>query len=284
MLRALDEKFGLRAHYGAPALDFVFRLSPRATQEDMLRYYRRRVEVVLDGQSGLMTLRTQGFTAEFAEQLNREIITASERFINESSHRLAREQMEFAEQQLAIAREAVDEARSQVFKFQTRYGVLDPTAQALANTGLTAELRAALSRQEAELKVALGYLNEDSHQVQALRTQIAGLREQLDAESRRAITNPRGKSLNVLAGEYQELLARLQFAQDAYKIALTGLETARIESTRKIKSLVLVESPARPESAEQPRRGYTLVVLLLGLTIVYGIIRLVVATIEDHRE
>ena len=284
MMRALDEKFGLRAHYSAPALDLVFRLSPRATQEDVLRYYQRRVEVVLDGRSGLMTLRTQGFSPEFAEQINREIIASSERFINESSHRLAREQMAFAEQQMAIAREAVDEARAQVFEFQTRYGVLDPTAQAVANTGLTAELQATLARQEAELKVALGYLNEDSHQVKALRTQIAGLRGQLDTESQRAITNPRGKSLNVLAGEYQELLARLQFAQDTYRIALTGLETARIESTRKIKSLVLVESPARPESAGQPRRIYTLIVLLLGLTILYGIMRLVVATIEDHRE
>ena len=69
-----------------------------------------------------------------------------------------------------------------------------------------------------------------------------------------------------MAGRYQELLAELEFVSDAYSGALMALETARIESTRKLKSLVLVESPALPESAEYPRRFYTLFALLMGLT------------------
>jgi capsular polysaccharide transport system permease protein len=134
------------------------------------------------------------------------------------------------------------------------------------------------------LKGLQAYLNDDAPQVAAVRAQIAGLRAQLNAESVRGITNDGGQSLNVLAGEYQELLAELQFLSDAYRGALTALETARIESTRKLKSLVLVESPALPESAEYPRRFYTLFALLMGLSLLYGIVRLVVATIEDHQE
>ena len=63
-----------------------------------------------------------------------------------------------------------------------------------------------------------------------------------------------------------------------------ALETARIESTRKLKSLVLVETPALPETAEFPRRVYTLIALLMGLFLIYGIVRLIIATIEDHLE
>jgi capsular polysaccharide transport system permease protein len=63
-----------------------------------------------------------------------------------------------------------------------------------------------------------------------------------------------------------------------------ALETARIESTRKLKSLVLVETPALPETAEYPRRLYTLLTLLMGLILIYGIGRLILATIEDHIE
>jgi capsular polysaccharide transport system permease protein len=47
---------------------------------------------------------------------------------------------------------------------------------------------------------------------------------------------------------------------------------------------VLVESPALPETAEYPRRVYTLFALLMGLILIYGIGRLIVATIEDHLE
>jgi len=87
-----------------------------------------------------------------------------------------------------------------------------------------------------------------------------------------------------MAGKYQELIAELEFVSYAYRGALTALETTRIESTRKLKSLVLVASPALPESAKYPRRLYTLFALLMGLILIYGIGRLIVATIEDHLE
>jgi capsular polysaccharide transport system permease protein len=141
-----------------------------------------------------------------------------------------------------------------------------------------------LAKHEAELKGLQAYLNDDAPQINALQAQIAGIRQQLQDERLSSVKNSTGKSLNMIAGEYQELLAELEFKADAYKAALTGLETARIESTRKLKSLVLVESPALPESAAYPRRIYTLIALLMGLVFVYGIMRLVVATIEDHIE
>lgn len=284
MLQQLDAQLGLREAFVAPRTDVVFRLSRSATQEEFLDYYRSRVEVKVDETSGLLTIRTQAFTPELAASLNRAIIEISERFINESGHRLAREQMAFAESELQKARAAVNDARNALLAFQNEHGVLDPVAQAMGNTSLTVELQATLARQEAELRALLGYLDENAHQVQALRAQIAGTRAQLEAEARRAMTAAGGTSLNVLAGEYQELQTTLEFALDAYRLALSGVETARAESTRKLKSLVLVQSPVVPESAEYPRRAYTLVALLMGLGLLYGIARLVVATIEDHHE
>jgi capsular polysaccharide transport system permease protein len=284
MLRQINEKLDLRQAYASPPLDFVFRLGANAKQEEFLEYYRNRVEIIVDDASGLLTIRTQGFTPEIAQAVNQEVVAISERFINESSHRLARDQMSFAESELENVRSKLDGVRTRLLKFQGEHGVLDPMAQAAANTGLTAELQAMQARHEAELKGLQAYLNDDAPQVQALQAQIAGIRQQLQAESRRGVTNEDGMSLNVLAGEYQALIAEFEFVSDAYRGALTALETARIESTRKLKSLVLVESPALPESAEYPRRVYTLFALLMGLTLVYGIGRLIVTTIEDHQE
>lgn len=284
MLRQVDGKLDLRRAYSSPGTDVLFRMSAAASLEKFLAYYRSRVEVVVDSNSGLLTIRSQGFTPEIAQAVNQEVVAISERFINESSHRLARDQMSFAEGELKSARSRLDDARSRLLSFQEQYGVLDPMAQAAANTGLTAELQAMLARHEAELKGYQAYLNDNAPQVRTLQAQIAGLRQQLDAESRRVITNNDGVSLNVLAGNYQELIAELEFMSDAYRGALTALEMARIESTRKLKSLVLVETPALPESAEYPRRTYTLLALLMGLLLLYGIARLIVATIEDHQE
>lgn len=284
MLRQVNQELGLRQAYSSPRLDFVFRLDEDASQEEFLKYYRQRIEVDVDDGSGLLTIRTQGFSPEIALAVNEQVVTISERFINESSHRLARDQMAFAESELGKARERLDEVRDRLLDFQGEHGILDPAAQAAANSGLTAELQAAQARYEAELKGLLAFLNDDAPQVQALEAQIAGIRQQLETERLRSVTNADGVSLNVLAGRYQQLLAELEFVSDAYRGALTALETARIESTRKLKSLVLVESPELPESAEYPRRIYTLTALLMGLVILYGIGRLIVATIEDHQE
>lgn len=284
MLQQVNEKLGLRQAYSSPVTDVFFRMDEGASQEEFLEYYRSRVEVLVDDASGLLTLRTQGFTPVIAQAVNQEVVAISERFINESSHRLARDQMAFAESELEKARARLDGARDRLLAFQEEHEFLDPTAQAAANTGLTAELQGMQARHEAELKGLLAYLNDDAPQVEAAQAQIAGIRQQLQAERRRSVTNDDGVSLNVLAGRYQELLAELEFVSDAYRGALIALETARIESTRKLKSLVLVESPPLPESAEYPRRIYTLLALLMGLTLLYGIGRLIVATIEDHQE
>jgi capsular polysaccharide transport system permease protein len=284
MLRQIQEKLDLRQAYSSPPLDFIFRLEKDASQEAFLKYYRDRVEVDVDDGSGLLTIRTQGFSPEIALAVNEEVVAISERFINESSHRLARDQMLFAEAELQKARGRFDEVRDELLAFQEKHGILDPSAQAAANSGLTAELQAVQARYEAELKGLLSFLNDDAPQVRAKEAQIEGIRQQLQAEKLRSIQNTDGVSLNVLAGRYQQLLAELEFVSDAYRGALTALETARIESTRKLKSLVLVESPTLPEAAEYPRRIYTLVALLMGLTMLYGIGRLIVATIEDHQE
>ena len=284
MLRQVDEKLNLRQAYSSPTIDFIFRMARDAPQEDFLDYYRRRIEVLLDDASGLLTVRTQGFTPEIAQAVNREVVAISERFINESSHRLARDQMAFAHSELEGARARLDEARGRLLEFQEQHNMLDPAAQAAANTGLTAELQAMLARYEAELKGMQAYLTDDAPQIQALQAQVSGLRQQLQTEGLRGVTNADGVSLNVLAGRYLELAAELEFMSDSYRGALIALETARIESTRKLKSLVLVETPALPESAEYPRRAYTLVALLMALLLIYGIGRLIVATIEDHME
>src|SRR5690606_39701078 len=89
-----------------------------------------------------------------------------------------------------------DDVRTRLTAFQRKHGVLDPTAQAMANSGLTAELQAELARREAELKGLLAYLNDDAPQSQALQAQISGLRTQLDAERLRGLTTDEGKSLD----------------------------------------------------------------------------------------
>jgi capsular polysaccharide transport system permease protein len=283
MLKHLDAKFKLREAYDSKKIDPLFRLYAGTSQEWFLRYYRNRVEVAFDDLTGLLTVRVQAFDPALAQQVNAEIIAQSERFVNEISHRMAREQMAFAETEMLKARERYQTAKNRLIAFQNKHKVLDPLAQAQATATLSAQLESEIAHKEAELKTLTGYLQENAPQVALMRNQVAALKAQLDKE-RAKVTSQNGGRLNTLASEYQNLLLDAGFAEDAYKAALTAMETTRIEASRKLKSLVVVETPAKAEVALYPQRLYNLVTLLVILVLAYGIARLVVATIQDHRD
>lgn len=283
MLKHLEGRFAMRKAYEAPKSDPLYRLYPDASQEWFHWYYRNRVEVLYDDVTGLLTIRTEGFDPDFARAVNAEILSQSERFVNEISHRLARDQMAFAESELRRSSERFQAAKARLVAFQNRHKMFDPLAQVQAATALTAQLEAEVVRKEAELTTALGFLQDNTPQVVALRNEITALRRQLDIEQQKITSGPSGKLTN-LAAEFHNLSLEVGFAEDAYKAALGAVETTRIDASRKIKTLVIVESPAKPETAQYPMRLYNLATLLVALVLLYGIVRLVLATIRDHRD
>lgn len=285
LLLKLDQQMGLRQHFQGAGLDWPFRLAADASQEDFIEYLRARIEVHFDDRSSLLKLRVQAFDAAYAQKLSKAMLEESERFVNENSHRIARERLRFAEGELELNAGRLQKARNEVLAFQTKHRLLDPTFQAQASGVLSTELQAMRSRLEAELGSLLGFLNEDAYQVKALRSRIAALNQQIESERTRALTDTKGGTrLNQLAIDFQGLQLQAEFARDAYKLALGAVENARIDATRKLKSLVVVEPPSLPQTAEYPLVGYNLATLLAFCVLLYAIVRLVLATIREHQD
>lgn len=283
MLKTLDEKLAVRKAYEAQTSDPLYRLYGWMHQEWYLWYYRNRVDVSYDDMTGLLRIRAEGFTPEQSRAINDAILNESERFVNELSHKISREQMAFAEEELKKAKERYAAAKANLLSFQNKYGVFDPMAQAQAKASLSEELEATITKKEAELGAMLSYLQESAPQVVALRAEISALKSQTEKEKARVVSTNEGRKLNDLAARYQDLVIEAGFAEDAYKVALASVEKTRIEASRKIKQLAVIQSPIQPEMAEYPRRMYNLVTLLLGLLLLYGIVKLVKATIEDYK-
>lgn len=281
----LDAKIKLREHFAGITLDLPYRLPADASTEDFIRYFRNRVEVGFDERSALLRIRTQGLDPAFAQGFNAAILEASERFVNETSHRIARERLRFAEGELERAAQRVQGAGTALLSFQNRHRLLDPSAQAQATGVLTAELQAQRAKLEAELGGLRGFLNEDAYQIQALKSRIAALDRQIDAERKRATTDDsKGGRLTKLALEYEALKLQAEFARDGYKLALAAVENARIDANQKIKSLVVVEPPSLPQTAEYPLVAYNMGTLLAVCLLLYAIARLVLATIREHQD
>jgi len=285
LLQKLDADLHLREHYQSSKLDFANRLWAGASQESFVDHYRNRVEVRMDELSSTLTVRVQGFDAAYAQRLNRAILAECERFVNELSQKLARDKLDFAGTELKGAAQRLQDAKLEVLAFQNKNKLLDPTVQAQASGALTAEMQSSITKAEAELRNLSTYLNEDAYQVKALRSQIDSMRAQMGQERARATGNgSQSDRLGELAIEFQGLQMKAEFALDAYKLSLAAVENARIEASRKLKSLVVIEPATLPETAEYPRRVYDLLTLLVGTLLLYGVVRLVLATIREHQD
>jgi capsular polysaccharide transport system permease protein len=281
----LDARLKLREHFAAIRADLPFRLSKDASVEDFVDYYRDRVEVSFDDRAALLKVRTQGLDPVFAQRLNQAILASSERFVNETSHRIARERLRFAEGELELAGKRVETASGQLLAFQGRHRLLDPGLQTQASGMLTAELEGQQARLEAQLGSLRGFLNDDAYQIQALKSQIAALGRQIKTEQRRATADDgKGSRLNKLALDFEALKLQAEFARDAYKLALAAVENSRIDANQKIKSLVVLEPPSLPQTAEYPLAAYNLGTLLAVCTLLYAITRLVLSTIREHQD
>lgn len=285
MLKRIDQKLNLRAHYSTPRADFIFSLSKSATDEEFLDYFHNRVTLVHDDLAGLLTLDVQAFDKVMAQRIAKAILDESERFTNDYMHRIATERMGFAESQVQETQSRLEKAKAEVLAFQVKNKWLDPMSQASANSSLTATLQNSLAQQEAALRAAQSFLSDESFQVKTLRSQVEATKAQLETERNRSVTpQSGGAQLASLTIEYQGLMTRAVFAEDTYKAAIQTLEAARLDTMRKLKSLVVVEPPTLPDDALYPRRLYSLLTLLAVCGMVLTVVHLILATIREHQD
>jgi len=282
MLDYLDKKLNLKKMYQSKDIDFISRLSSDATHEEFLKYYQKHiVKISYDDISSILTIQVFAFKPEDAKMIAEAILEQCERYINGISHKIAREQMNFIEQELAYANQKMQNAKNRLLNFQNTYKVLDPTQEAQASASLVAQLEVQLAQQEAQLRNLLTYLNEDSFQVQALKNQIKSLKEQIEKEKSKMIGGDR--KLNKLLAQYLELKLNVDFATDVYKATLSAFEVTRVEASRKLKNLVIISSPNLPDEALYPKRAYNIALASLLILLFYGITKLVIGVIKEHR-
>lgn len=283
MLQKLDARLQLRQAFKRQGLDFFSALPADATQEDFLEFFHKRIEVSIDDKTGFLKIRTQGFTPEFAEKFNQTILAEAEHYINEISYKIAREQVSFIDQEVVLARKNLDHAKEGVLTYQNKHGQLDPIASAEAAGKVIAEMEARESLLQAELRNLKSYLNDDTPQVISARNALDALQAQINAEKNK-LTAPGRDKLNRSAADFMEIKGNAEFKADLYKLALSSLEKARIETAHKLKNLIVIYSPHRQEEAEYPGRKMALITMLLMISMLYAILKLVLAIIEDHRE
>jgi capsular polysaccharide transport system permease protein len=284
MLKKLDEQLNLREHYSA-SYDVFSRLWAKdISAEWFYQHYRNRVAASYDDYSGVLVVRAQAYTPEMAQSIQKALLEEGERFMNEAAHKLAREQVAFAERELAQSAGRVQEARQVLLAYQNEHNLVSPRAQVETVSGTVARLEGELSTAETRKRMLQTYLAPRAPEMVQATAQARALEEQLESERARLTSSKEGKPLNQVTDQYEGLLLKAEFALDVYKTALGALERARVDASRTLKKISVVQAPTLPVYALEPRRLYNITVYVLATLLLTSIAQLLLVIVREHRD
>ncbi|ASR91015.1 chain-length determining protein [Alcaligenes faecalis] len=282
MLKKLDESLDLRTHYSSSEHDVISRMwFQDESMEWFHRYYLSRVKVEFDEFSGVLRIQVQAYEPAMAQAITQQLVQEGERYMNELGHEMAQVQVNFLVTQVDQAQERFQKASQDLLNYQNKAGLLSPQATAESINAIIATLEGQRAQLQTQLASLPKSLDRDHPNIQRLKQSLTALDAQIKAEKLKLAT-PSGGTLNKYVEEFYRLEMNVQFTQELYKSSLTALEKGRIDATRMLEKVSVLQSATLPEYPMEPRRLYnTLVTLLLAL-ILAGILKLLKSIVLDH--
>lgn len=286
LLLALDKELAVREHYSR-SWDFLFGLSENAPIEEFISYYKKKVSIKRDPDSGLLELSVRAYAADFSQSLAMLILDRSEKFINSSSSAIASREMEFALNEIERSQRMLKKAKNSLLEFQNEYELINPDSEGQSLITIVYEMEADLARAQAELGQANQFLNSNAPQVVALKGRIEALQQEIKEQKQRLMGSNGSEDvqqINELNAKFQALNMDVETALSLYKGALGSYEMARVQASKQLKHLVVASKPYLPEKSTYPKRFYWWVTSVILLSALFGIVSIILASINEHKD
>jgi tyrosine-protein kinase Etk/Wzc len=213
-----------------------------------------------------------GYADELFQQNNRLAIGSA------SQRRL------FFEQQLARETDHLADAEVAMKQTQQATGVLQLSGQAQNIIGQEANIQANITSHEVQLGALLSSSTEQNPEVIRLRTELTGLREQLQQLQKGTGGAMLSQHEFPAAGlEYIRKERDVQYHQTLYDLLARQLEAARIDEAKATPTVQMVDPPQVPKVRSWPK---PLVFIIVGLVVgtMLGCIRVTVVYLYEYAE
>jgi capsular polysaccharide transport system permease protein len=281
-LAVLEKETRLRELYGDSYADVISRF-PRFwegdSSEDLFDYYRTKVNIARDTDTGLVVLRTRAFDPLAAATINEKLLRQSEVLVNELNDNARTKAIEEATTRVVEAERRVVAARQAIAAYRNQAATVDPLKEA---TGV-AEIANRLITERAALEAQLSTLRNvtpDHPAIPSLREQIASLTREVERQTARAVG--KGSSISSKLPSYDALLLEQELASELLVLAQTTLEGARVDALKQQFYLERVVNPNVPDQPEYPK-ALRIVLTILGFSLcLYFIVWMFVVGILEH--
>ena len=289
IVEKIDAKLDLRALYSTHwPHDPVFALRPDASIEDLHAYWERVVRISFDGGNGLIDLEVLAFSPEDARRVAEEIVSQSQAMINELNETAREDALRYARTDLDQAIQRIKDARGALTGFRTRTQIVDPQTDIETRLGVLQSLQQQLAEALVETGILEQTTTDNDPRLIQTRQKIAVIRSRI-AYERQTFANAEnevgslGEDYPTLIAEYESLSVDLEFAEEAYRAALTAMDVAKSNALRQSRYLATYVNPTRSQSSEYPRRFVISGLAALLLIMLWGTGTLVYYSLRDRR-
>lgn len=281
-LAVLVKDSRVRELYGDDNVDALSRF-PRPWEndsfEDLFDYYRAKVEIARDTDTGLVVLRTIAFDPKAAAAINERLLRQSETLVNELNENARTKAIEEATSRVVEAEQRVAAARQAIAAYRNKVSVVDPLQEA---TGV-AEIANRLITERAGLEAQLSTLRSvtpDHPAIPSLREQIASLTREIERQTARLVGGR--DTISGKLPSYDALVLEQELSSELLVLAQTTLEGARTEALKQQFYLERVVNPNVPDQPEYPK-ALRIVLTIFGFALcLYFIIWMFVVGILEH--
>ena len=279
----LDKEFHLTEHYKSDKLDLIGRLHTDAKMEDTLEFYRNRLLITYDEISGILYVAYAHPTPKVSQDILKFLVEHVEKELNEFNRRKARKQLKFILVEHQKHKEQMEASAKTLEAYQNKHLLLDPSANAASSSAIIASLEASLTQKQIALSSLRAYMNESSHEIQALKNEIKGIKSSI-VKKKRGLSGKDKSRLNKTLFEYEKLKMALEFETEVYKGSLIQLETTRLDVSKEAKTLSVLSKPNLPDGYTYPNKQKVFITLLIVVLLMYGIFSMLTSIIRDHKE
>ncbi|NBO46419.1 MAG: hypothetical protein EBU85_05330 [Actinobacteria bacterium] len=284
VLSDLRRTFDLDDAYARNSSDPFAGIQPGLSNEKKLAFFKKQVAVSLDELSGAIVLRTVGLTPEASYRLNKFMLAKSEEFVNRLNQDISIKQRDFAESELVRAREKLDLTKNKLLSYQQSNTVIDPKGEAELSVQTIGKMQEKLIELRVQLAtLKLQFKDPQDPEVVAVADQVKELERQIEKE-RRSVVSSKGRNLTKKSADILKLESDVAFAADTYKLALTAVEKARVESKRQQKFMALLSLPQRPEDPEGSWKSKGFFTVLATCAVGFSLTKFVLGMQASHRQ
>lgn len=280
----LSAKLNLREIFRRPEADFWARLRSDASIDELTDYWNSMVVAYVDTISGIVVVKLRAFRRDDAVTLGKAVIDASEMLVNRISERARRDATAMSEKDVRRAYAAVQSALAELHEFRDKAGMIAPD-QATSDIGkLLIPLMTEKIRLESDLFVAAREMNEDAPTIRVLKNQLETVGQQISAlKAKLTSVESDGRTVAAALAKFEELDIQRQLTEKLYALAQADLDRAQMRANRQTLYLSVFVPPSLPEESRYPRRIAFPILIFLGLGVVWAIVAMVIASVNDHR-